>query len=61
MTMRANMYGAVIMAICDCPSMTLKLAGWQSGGHVVSASLRPGRNPTTTTDRLDAVHDQQRD
>ena len=25
MTRRANMYGAVIMAMCDCPSMTSSL------------------------------------
>jgi hypothetical protein len=41
MTRRANMYGAVIMAMCDYPLHDLKLARWQSGVHVVSASFAP--------------------
>ena len=60
MTRRGKRDGAVMVAMCDCPSMTSSLPDGRGRAHSQSKFCAPvGVEPTT--DRLDAVHDQQWD
>ena len=60
MTRRANRYGAMIVAMRLLSFHDLKLAGWQSGVHLIEPVLRPPVEIELAPDRLAKEHDQQR-